>query len=233
MSRLHTLLTVAAAGGLAIAAAAPVSASSSTVARWEMNEPAGAHTMKDSSGHNRNGSFQDVTTGATFDGATGYRFSYAKPNQPPANPGRVVQVPNDSSLNPGTRNFSITVTYRTTHSFGNLIQKGQSGAKGGYFKIQLPNGIAQCLFRGASGSIAVGSGRALNDGQWHTLHCQRTSTAVTMTVDGKVTGKKSGATGTISNSSPLTIAGKLNCDQVKVTCDYFAGDVDRVQLDAG
>ena len=49
---------------------------------------------------------------------------------------------------------------RTTKPLGNIIQKGQSSTPGGYFKIQAPNGIVQCLFRGAGGSRAVGSGRA-------------------------------------------------------------------------
>ena len=31
---------------------------------------------------------------------------------------------------------------------------------------------------------------------------------------------------------PLTIGGKVDCDQVKVTCDYFAGDIDWVRIEA-
>jgi hypothetical protein len=38
------------------------------------------------------------------------------------------------------------------------------------------------------------------------------------------------ATGTISNTSTLSIAGKLNCDQVKITCDYWTGQMDYVQI---
>ena len=38
---------------------------------------------------------------------------------------------------------------RTTKPFGNIIQKGQSSTPDGYFEIQAPNGIVQCLFRGA------------------------------------------------------------------------------------
>jgi hypothetical protein len=29
----------------------------------------------------------------------------------------------------------------------------------------------------------------------------------------------------------LTIAGKLNCDQVNTTCDYFAGDLDNLKIE--
>jgi hypothetical protein len=51
-----------------------------------------------------------------------------------------------------------------------------------------------------------------------------------MKVDGVVTGRNSNATGSIANTKPLTIAGKLNCDQVNTTCDYFAGDIDYVKI---
>ena len=51
-----------------------------------------------------------------------------------------------------------------------------------------------------------------------------------MWVDGVITGRNSNPTGTIANTKPLSIAGKLNCDQVTVTCDYFAGDIDHVEI---
>jgi hypothetical protein len=35
-----------------------------------------------------------------------------------------------------------------------------------------------------------------------------------------------GASGTISNTVPMTIGGKINCDQIDITCDYFACDID-------
>jgi hypothetical protein len=41
----------------------------------------------------------------------------------------------------------------------------------------------------------------------------------------------SSPTGTIANTRPLTIAGKLNCDQVNTTCDYFAGDLDYLKIE--
>jgi hypothetical protein len=31
----------------------------------------------------------------------------------------------------------------------------------------------------------------------------------------------------------MTIGGKVNCDQVKITCDFFTGDIDRISVDAG
>jgi hypothetical protein len=77
----------------------------------------------------------------------------------------------------------------------------------------------------------VSSKRSLNDGQWHVVRCERTATQVVMTVDGVVTMRVRHATGMISNNVPLTIGGKLNCDQISITCDYFAGDIDYVTIE--
>ena len=41
----------------------------------------------------------------------------------------------------------------------------------------------------------------------------------------------SAARGTVANNQPLVIAGKLHCDQVEVTCDYYRGVIDRVRID--
>ena len=52
-----------------------------------------------------------------------------------------------------------------------------------------------------------------------------------MWVDGAVTGRNRNPTGTIANTRPVTIAGKGNCDQVTITCDYFSGDIDYVRIE--
>jgi hypothetical protein len=79
----------------------------------------------------------------------------------------------------------------------------------------------------------VSSPRALNDGGWHTVRCARTGNRVTLIVDGRLVARRTGATGRIANSWPLTIGGKISCDQVDVTCDYYPGYLDRVEIDAG
>ena len=229
------LLAVTATLAALLAMASPVDAAiGQPVAVWQMNEQAGARTMQDSSGNGIDGTIgSDVVAGTALSGGgTGYRFTYVRPNQPPANPERLVQVPHDNRLNPGTGEFAVEVRLRTTHSFGNVIQKGQAGARGGYFKFQAPSGKISCLFRGSAGSSTASSGSVrINDGAWHTVRCERTASSVVMTVDGVVTGRNRNATGNIANTRPLTIAGKLNCDQVEVTCDYFAGDIDYVRID--
>ena len=227
------LLTVTAALAGVLVLAVPANAAT-PVANWQMNEAAGARTMADSSGNGLNGTIgTHVQTGVALSGGgTGYRFPYVKPNTPPADPEHLVTVPNNSRLNPGTGNFAVEFRMRTTHSFGNVIQKGQAGSKGGYWKFQQPSGKISCLFRGSLGSSATSSGTVrVNDGNWHTVRCERTSSSVTMWVDGVFTGRNRNATGTIANTRPLSIAGKSNCDQIAITCDYFSGDIDYVKIE--
>jgi len=226
-------VSVALAGVLALASPANA-AFEQAVGAWQMNEPAGSRSLQDSSANQIDGVIgTDVLTGiALSGGGTGYRFPFVRPNQPPANPQRLVQVPHDNRLNPGTGNFAVELRMRTTNSFGNVIQKGQAGSPGGYWKFQQPSGKISCLFRGSAGSSTASSGTVrVNDGAWHTVRCERTSSSVVMTVDGAVTGRNRNATGTIANTRPVTIAGKLNCDQVEITCDYFAGDIDYVRIE--
>ena len=228
-----------AATTLTIVDTAPVGAAATeVVADWRMNEGAGASTMHDSGPHGIDGAIgDDVQTGVSFGGATAYRWSYTPPNTPPAQPERLVQA-DDARLNPGTDDYAVTVRFRTTRNFGNIIQKGQSGNPGGLFKWQIPSGKLACLFRGvdANGNTvqkAVNSGtNLLNDGDWHTVRCERAGDRVTMTIDGTITRRGTGPTGRISNNVPLTIGGKRTCDQITITCDYFVGDIDFVRIES-
>jgi hypothetical protein len=223
-----------------VVAAAPQAgaAATNTLAYWQMNESSGATTMIDSSGHAINGSIGSaVIRGATYGGATGYRWAFMSPTLPPAKPERLV-LAWDSRLNPGSGDYAVTIRYRTNQRFGNMIQKGQGGATGGYFKIENPNGILTCVFRGRSASGSwlrkeVTSGTPLSDNQWHTVRCERTSSAVMLTVDGTLKGTAKGSSGYITNTRPISIAGKYNCDQIKTTCDYFTGDIDWIKIETG
>ena len=124
--RRSLLVVVVALAGVVATVAPSHAAINRPVAVWQMNEPAGSRTMLDSSGNGINGVIgTDVLAGtALTGGGTGYRFTFIRPNQPPANPQRLVQVPHNARLNPGTGDFALEVRLRTTHSFGNVIQKG-------------------------------------------------------------------------------------------------------------
>ena len=232
MKLLRVVLSITASSLIVFGLQAPAgAAANTTIALYSMNEPAGSSVLVDSSGNGINGTIGgEVTAGAVYDGAIGHRYAYLAPNTPPAHPEHIDRV-SSSRLNPGTGDFAVTVRYRTTRSFGNIIQKGQSGTQGGYFKFENPNGIVTCLFRGSGGQNGVSAGRALNDGQWHTLRCERVGNSVAMYVDGVLAQRKAGATGSISNNVPLTIAGKSYCDQISITCDYFVGDIDYVRIE--
>ena len=223
--------SLAAAVVLTLAVAAPASAA--TLADWEMNEGAGAQTMIDASGHVNGTIGSAVHTGVSVMGATVYRWPFASPTAPPPKPERIVQA-NSSSLNPGSGTYTVSLRYRTTQHFGNIVQKGQAGSAGGYFKVENPHGQINCVFRGVvSGKLvrkAVTSPAVLSDGAFHVATCTRTANALTLTIDGSVVDTAHGSTGNISNTRPVTIGGKLNCDQIKTTCDYYTGDIDWVKL---
>jgi hypothetical protein len=215
-------------------ATAADAAATRTIALWNLNEPSGARTMIDGSGNGRSGSIgREVKVGLRIDGATGYRFDRLEPDTPPTHPQHLVTVPDSSALDPGDRDYAVSLRLRTTGKFGNIIQKGQATVSGGNFKLQIPNGIVQCLYRGSVTTLLVSSKRRLNDGRWHTVRCERTSSGVSLTVDGTVEARRSGRTGKISNSWPVAIGGKTSCDQVKVGCDYYVGDLDWIRLEAG
>lgn len=223
-------LAIALVVGLAVAAPA----SAATIVDWEMNEAPGATVMVDSAGNVDGKIGSAVQTGVSAKGATAYRWAFTSPTAPPPKPERLVQA-KSSLLNPGSGNYTVELRYRTTKHFGNIVQKGQAGSAGGYFKLENPGGHLNCVFRGlnSSGTLvrkAVESPAVLSDGNWHIAICARTAKALTLTIDGTVVGTAKGSTGSISNTRPLTIAGKLNCDQVKTTCDYYTGDIDYIKI---
>jgi hypothetical protein len=231
------VLSCAVTGSLLVATTSAANAAAShTIVDWEMNEPSGSSAMLDSSGNGIDGVIGSaVITGATYDGATGYRWLFASPTLPPVKLERVIQA-YDDRLNPGADDYAVTLRYRTTQPFGNIVQKGQGGATGGYFKIENPGGVLTCVFRGVddAGNFRrkeVNSGSPLNDGQWHTARCERAANRLTLTIDGALVATSNGTTGTISNSRPISIAGKVNCDQQTITCDYFTGDIDYIRIE--
>ena len=222
-----SFVTAPSAGSVAPAALVPVAQVS-----FEMDEPAEATVMLDSSGNGLHAPInQDgLDTGAIYDGATGYFWTRRNPNEPPASPERVIQVPDSALIDPGADTFVIEIRYRTKEKFGNITQKGQSATVGGQWKIQNPQGIPSCLFKGSLGRAATRSKVALNDNEWHTLTCVREPSRVTMYVDGAFMSRKNGFTGVIDNSIPMTIGGKINCNQTTITCDYFSGMIDYIRI---
>ena len=231
-------------GGLAIASSAlmlPTADAARSAklieveASWEMNEPAEATTMVDSgpNGHDATVDQSGIDTGFSYDGATGYRWLWRDPVAPPASPERVIVIPDHPDLDPLNDTFTVEIRYRTRNKFGNITQKGQATTTGGQWKIQNPGGRPSCLYNGSIRRGAVRAVNPLNDNAWHVLRCIKTPTAVELWVDGVRAGRKNGAVGNIDNNWPMTIGGKSSCNQEKVTCDYFSGEIDYVRLYRG
>jgi hypothetical protein len=233
-------LIVAAFATSASLAAAPVASGVSVLAPvtqvlYEMNEPAGATTMVDSSGNGVNAPINQagLDTGVVYNGSTGYFWPRKGPNSLPVAPERVIQVADNPLLDPMGDTFTVEIRYRTKENFGNIIQKGQSATPGGQWKIQNPMGLPSCLFKSPTGQAGVRSTINLSDNEWHTLTCVRTPTRVTMYIDGVYHKRRIANTGTINNTIPMTIGGKINCNQTTITCDYFSGMIDYVKLTRG
>jgi|tagenome__1003787_1003787.scaffolds.fasta_scaffold20416254_1 hypothetical protein len=202
---------------------------------FEMDEPVGSTVMTDSVGgvNGAIASSPEITTGVAFDGATGYQWTRRPPNQPPAVPEHVIQVPDNPALEPGSNytSFTVEIRYRTKENFGNITQKGQSASRGGQWKIQNPQGMPSCLFKDGTGArVATRVKSPINDNQWHTLTCVLTRTRVTALVDGVEVNHKNGSIGTVDNSIPMTVGGKINCNQSTITCDYFSGMIDYIRI---
>jgi hypothetical protein len=56
---------------------------------------------------------------------------------------------------------------------------------------------------------------------------------VTLSIDGRVNNWQNGATGVINNTKNMSIAGKTNCDQATITCDYFSGEINWITIRRG
>jgi hypothetical protein len=206
------------------ASAGAASAFGGTVANWQMNEPSGATTMRDSSGSNLSGTIGSaVATGVVTNGATGYRWLGT--NKDGYHPERLVKV-NSSLLNPGTNDFAVRIRLFTGAGDQNILQKGQATTSGGYWKIDMVEGHVICLFKGAQGRSAVRSTQKVSNNVWHTVRCERRSTGVSLTIDGETPRTNVNPTGTIANSKVLAIGGKAACNGGSVQCDYYVGRLD-------
>ncbi len=210
----------------------PVSAELPLSARWEMNEGSSASTMHDAGPHDLDG---DIGS-AVGTGGGDYFWSNVSPTLPPAKPERLVLVDHDWRLQPGDEEFEVSFRYKSNRPFGNVLQKGQNGAIGGYWKFEQPNGRMTCLFKDDTGrQRAVKAKTATNDNKWHTIRCTLRDDGIRIYVDGDLDQINPLDTpmGTIGNERPLSIGGKSNCNQMNITCDYFVGSIDWVEIRQG
>jgi hypothetical protein len=201
------------------------------VADWRMDERRGSTTLVDSSGNAHHGRIgAGVITEYRLPEGVVHRFPYVRP--PAGATGHVHTVADHPTLDPGAGSFAVTVRFRTTRSYENIVQKGQSGTSGGLWKVEIHNGELRCLYRGSGGSGGVGV-RGANDGGWHTAACVRRDGRVRLELDGREVASTVDDAGTVANSWELAIGGKSRCNQTTVSCDLFSGDIDWVRVDDG
>jgi Laminin G domain len=203
------------------------SASAAKIAEWEMNEGPRATTMHDSSGSNIDGKIGSaVVTDVVVGGRTGYRWPAISHDT--ADREHLVIV-NSSRLNPGRRDFAVIVRFNTGHHHHqHIMQKGNSGAAGGLWKLPIKEGKVGCFFLGSRDRVAIFSRETVVDGAWHTVRCVRRHTGVSVIVDGGEPKTNRKWTGKIANTWPTSIGGKWFCRPPEIHCDYYEGLIDRI-----
>jgi hypothetical protein len=201
------------------------------IAKWEMNEGVNATVLRDSANN--------------FDGHIGKRVTpngryhyFRQELRQDVKPQHIDYVPDNDYLDPSFSNFAVVVRFKWNNNRHdmNLVQKGQGNPASGLFKMKTsvgnqPDGHIKCLFRGEVRDSQVesyGSGK-LNDGEWHTVQCERTSQGTTMLVDDRVVDQNFNQPGSISNNYPIAIGGNSYCSKSNLDCNYFWGKIDYVR----
>ena len=226
--------TLALGAALCAAIAVPAEAAATkTAGYWPMDEPADSSTLVDASGNGLDGTIGlDVVHGADSGGQLAHTFPFVLPDSPPMHPEHLDRVADSDRIDPGTRDYAVTIRARWTVDTGNILQKGQTGTKGGFWKLENPGGKPTCLFRdGTNRTRTAVAKRPMNDGAWHVIRCERNRSGTYLWIDGAAQYQATGTTGSIANTWGLTIGGKGSCDQITVGCDYWVGDIDYVRIE--
>jgi len=211
----------------------------SVVALWNMNEAPGSTVLVDSSANHINGTIgKHITLNGSFHSFPQVQRGFNNATFDPQH----LDVVNDPRTNPGTSDFRVTARIKIAKpadSFGNVMQKGQTGSASGFWKMELDGptrGLVFCGFRSIVNGVTTNGGIRspvnVADNQWHIVTCERGPGFVSTTVDGHVTIQRNHPTGSITNNVPLTIGGKLNCTAATLhhDCDYFEGQIDYVEI---
>jgi hypothetical protein len=184
------------------------------VALWHMDEASGT-LMYDSIG-NHTGTLRSVQTGLPGFLGSGYGFNGSS---------SYVSVPTAGDLNPGSADITITIHFKTTGTpppppaDWDLIRKGLYTTTGGEYKMEFQqSGQASCGFKGSAAYAELITGPNLIDGQWHTIQCVKTASAIKVIVDGQ-TFSKAASVGSIANTTPVVIGARPGSDWTQGTLD--------------
>jgi hypothetical protein len=188
------------------------------VALWHMDETSGTVMHDSVAGHD--GTLFSVQLGVPGFSGTAFGFTGSS----------YVSVPSAADLNPGSAVITVTIHLKTTSVPAtpdwDLIRKGLYTSPGGEFKMEYqPTGQASCGFKGSTNYGELITGPALNDGQWHTVQCVKTSSDIKLIVDGQ-TFSKSFNIGSIANTDAVPIGARPGSE-------YFKGSLDEAGVQVG
>lgn len=192
---------------------APPASASGTAALYHMDETSGS-IARDSSGNGNDGQLQHITFSS---GAYSFNGTSSR-----------VLVPDDSSLDPGSQDVTISVDVKFTEAPGRSLHDYdvvRKGGNGNFYKIEIAsNGKARCQFHGSANGAGIVFGPDLSDGQWHTITCRKTGSTISGTVGG-ASASKQVTIGSISNGVALSLGGKASGTQ-----DLYHGLMDEVKI---
>lgn len=159
-------------------------------------------------------------------------------------------------LNPGPSDFSFGADIKLDRKVIAMQRRGLAGKDNGnnvfqrglftdasQYKLQVDDGFASCLLRGAGGQAIVGVQAPVPRETWTRLSCTRSGDRLTIAqevLEGDATGafdtaEATVAVGVVDTSSvgPAAIGGKVNADgePVRVDSDQFNGVIDNVFYD--
>ena len=183
-----------------------------------MNETSGTAMLDSVRGHT--GTLHNVKLG--LPGFSGYAYQFNGSSS-------YVSVPTASDLNPGGANITVTIHLKTTNlpppEDWDLFRKGYFDTKGGEWKMEYyPSGQASCGFKSGKDAEII-AGPKLNNGAWHTVTCLKTSSAISLIVDGQTFTQKV-KVGSISNTAPVIIGARPGAE-------FFKGVLDEASIAVG
>ena len=142
---------------------------------------------------------------------------------------------------PGSADVTTSIDINTTHQpgTGNLdFDLIRSEPTKNMYKVELfPHGTikaqAQCIFHGSQANINVHAGPSLNDGQWHTIVCHKTTNQVTLTVDGIQVGTANATVGSITFKTNAVFAIGYKPVPGGTDADFYNGLMRNVSVSIG
>lgn len=197
-----------------VALAAGPSSAAAFGADWEFSE-SGGNVIHDSSGNGNDGV---LGVGQRLGG--GVLTSTGRDNS---------TIPSSASLNPGTADFYWSASVRRTGGYENpnIVQKGRYGDPA-QWKMDYWHGWAFCKVIVKDRQRSVRLNVNLADGHYHIITCKKQGTSLKINIDGRHNSVSNAPTAAISNSKPVSIAGKEPCPLGN--CDRLTGYIDWIRV---